>query len=546
MSKINDKANDKAKITKREVKEQGYDEVPYVSYPFSYATPNSLRSVAKLFAIDAPRLENCRVLEMGSSEGTNLLKFAIDYPNAEVIGIDLSKIQVDNGIAKIKEMGLKNYTLKHMSITDLDEKMGKFDYIICHGVYSWVPDFVQDAILGKCNELLTDKGLAFVSCNVNPGWNMQHTIRDLMLFHSKNFSNIQDQIQQARLALDFICDALEGSDTPYARFMSNVAQDLRTKKDNYLRHEYLADENKPCYFHEFAAELHKHNLQYIGDTDIQRLFLGNLPTKARDALSTVNDVIKTGQYTDFISNTTFRCNVIAKANVVPNREITPDRITDLLFHGEIAAAKKITKDDIMSSDLIEFYAKNIRDLSIKVNLPIAKALMHSLMNAIEPLTLDEIMTIIAEDFPELKSDIKQQMPVLANTISRLIFAGYLGYFADKPKFTSKLSDKPKIHDVNLYRLKKDQYDDSYLWVTTGSNDMAKLEDMYHNILPLFDGNNTQEQIIEKIFEAFKSGKLQAQQEGNKNVDDQELLKKFSAELFEQISRLLLNNWLLVS
>ena len=41
-----------------------------------------------------------------------------------------------------------------LRIADIDASFGKFDYIICHGVYSWVPSAVQEAILRVCSENL--------------------------------------------------------------------------------------------------------------------------------------------------------------------------------------------------------------------------------------------------------------------------------------------------------------------------------------------------------------------------------------------------------
>ena len=100
-----------------------------------------------------------------------------------IVGIDLSKVQIDAGLANIKALGLKNIELKHCSITDIDESFGKFDYIICHGVFSWVPEFVREKILEISNKNLIENGIAYISYNTLPGWNMVRTIREMMAYH---------------------------------------------------------------------------------------------------------------------------------------------------------------------------------------------------------------------------------------------------------------------------------------------------------------------------------------------------------------------------
>lgn len=92
------------------------------------------------------------------------------YPNVEVIGIDYSSVQVEQGQQLIKSLKLEDRVqLICQSITDIDKDIGLFDYIICHGVYSWVPTEVQDAIITTIQNHLTLNGVAYVSYNVYPG-----------------------------------------------------------------------------------------------------------------------------------------------------------------------------------------------------------------------------------------------------------------------------------------------------------------------------------------------------------------------------------------
>ena len=153
-----------------------YDEVPYQSYPYAESQPENLRTIGLLFGMNAPEIKTARILELGCAEGGNLIPHAVRYPKATFVGVDLSKVQIDAGNVYIKSLGLKNIELKNCSILDIDEKYGKFDYIICHGVISVVSDFVGETILEIASKNLSDNGIAYISYNTLPGWNMIRTI----------------------------------------------------------------------------------------------------------------------------------------------------------------------------------------------------------------------------------------------------------------------------------------------------------------------------------------------------------------------------------
>ncbi|AGJ01416.1 unknown [Rickettsia prowazekii str. Madrid E] len=234
-----------------------YDEVPYPPFTFSHTYPPYLRTIGKLFGLNPPPLETAKILDIGCGVGVNLLNFAETYPKSQSLGVDLSKTQIEIGKKTISDAKIKNVRLKALSILDLDESYGKFDYIVCHGVYSWVSKEVQDKILEVLNKLLNPNGIAFISYNTLPGWNMQNTIREMMMFHSESFNTSHDKLQQSKLLLKFINDSLENSTTPYANFLREEAKLISTYADSYVLHEYLGEINTGTYFHQFIEKAQK-------------------------------------------------------------------------------------------------------------------------------------------------------------------------------------------------------------------------------------------------------------------------------------------------
>ncbi len=521
---------------------KSYDNIPYVSYPFEYTRPENLKSIALLFGVKAPKLETARILELGCAEGGSLFRFASTYPKSYTLGVDLSKVEIEHGQEKIKKFGLKNLELKNMSITDLNDSYGKFDYIICHGVYSWVPDFVKKSILEVSKKLLNKNGVAFVSYNTLPGWNMVGTVRELMMYHANNFQTEQDKITQGKSVLNFLKDALGDAKTPHAKFMAEAANMMANKEDNYIRHEYLAEENKAFYFHEFIADAKKHDLEYLGDTDLHRMFIGNLAPNAAEKLGAINDIVKTEQYIDFIRNTQFRCTLLCHKDTNIIRNINYDRVKDLYIAVILNPELPETQELLTSNNPVKFFVNGSNDIHLTAGNPHLKAVMYTLAeNKNNPMLIAEIINLAQKKVPNItKKDLEA---FFVNEIARLIFSGYFKIFSDKPIFKYEISDKPKISDYALFEANLTRHN-GRIWITNQINSMLNLTDYHVHALKLLDGKHTKAEIAQEIVQKIKDGVITAQ-ENNQNITDEKRLNYVATEIVDQLLEYLKINYALI-
>src|SRR5262249_14504487 len=155
-----------------------YDEVPYDSLPFAESHPDTLATVATLLGMTPAPVTRCRVLELGCAGGGNLIPMAWALPESHFLGIDLSQRQIADGHQAVAAMDLANIELRHASIMDVDSSFGAFDYILAHGVYSWVPAEVQEKTLEICRRNLASQGVAYISFNSYPGWRGLRILRE--------------------------------------------------------------------------------------------------------------------------------------------------------------------------------------------------------------------------------------------------------------------------------------------------------------------------------------------------------------------------------
>ncbi|MEL7449215.1 MAG: methyltransferase regulatory domain-containing protein [Pseudomonadota bacterium] len=306
-----------------------YDEIPYDSHAFPGTHPDQMALMARLFSVDTAPVSNCRVLELGCAAGGNLVPMAHSLPGSTFVGLDLSERQIADGQAMIDALGVSNVRLEARDVLSIDKSFGTFDYIICHGVYSWVPPAVQEKILAVCSENLAENGLAYVSYNTLPGWHLRGTVRDMMQYHAARFTDSAKRIEQSRALLDFLIGALPEDGSAYSRLLHDELHIIKDRADNYLFHEHLEDHNEPLYFNEFARRAGKSGLRFLSENYLSQMVPNQFSPEVGQTLSDIaSDLTHMEQYMDFLRGRMFRCSLLCHETVEPNRVVTRDRLMD--------------------------------------------------------------------------------------------------------------------------------------------------------------------------------------------------------------------------
>ena len=342
-----------------DVQQTIYSELGYKSMPFPYTTPATLEAYAALVGISAPNPKTARVLELGATYGGNIISQALFNHDATFVGIELSQEQVEKGNEVIANAGLTNVSLVQSDIASIGSEIGTFDYIIAHGVYSWVDDGVKDALLRLIDEHLAEDGIAYISYNTYPGWHTMDEVRQLMMFSNRDKTqfNHKEKVLHGKTIGSIVgsqilkYDNLKERNSKFLGALRSVMQ----KDEYYVGHDHLEPNNDPVYFYQFNDHLGAHNLAYLCDADLTLSMVRSFDADIADTLDklALNDHVAQEQYLDFMLDTTFRKSIICKAkhaesvtydmgnpelvNSVPMRTIINSFTYTILFNEEALA-----------------------------------------------------------------------------------------------------------------------------------------------------------------------------------------------------------------
>lgn len=471
-----------------------YDEVPYTSQPFPQTHPDNLATVATLFGMCPPPVERCRVLELGCAAGGNLIPLAATLPQGHFVGIDLSGRQIDEGRRVVNALRLRNIELRRLSILDVGDELGEFDYIICHGVFSWVPAPVRDRILAVIKERLAPNGVAFVSYNTYPGWHLPGVARAMMRFHADRFAEPAVRVRQARAVLEFLTAAMPPENDGYGGGLHRELQLLRKVPDHYLFHEYLAEVNTPVYFHEFNALAEGHELQYLGEAAFLEMLTDHLAPGVAETLRLLAPgLVQTEQYLDFLRNRRFRQTLLCHRGVPLNRAPAPERLERMYV---ASAFRPVSARPDLGAGAVEEF-RSPRGLPVTAGEPLVKAALLHLAEA-WPAALPfgdltaAALALLGREYGPVPSADTPLPRLLLPSLLKCAAPGAVEFRLTPPRLVVEISEHPRATALARYQAT------AGVPVVSLRHQVVALDTLDRRILQHLDGSRDRRQLLQLL------------------------------------------------
>jgi len=476
-----------------------YDAVPYPSYTHPQTHPDRLAVIGSLFGLNPAPVTQSRVLELGCGNGSNLIPMACGLPKSEFVGIDLADQPIALGRRTISELGLTHVRLLHGSVTDFDAAGRKFDYILAHGLFSWVPAQVREHVFALCRECLAPQGIAFISYNAMPGSHLRNMLREMMLFHVRGLDSPQERVQQTKAFVKFMADAQDTNDE-YRLWIKAELNHVLSHEEGHLYHDELADISDSFYFTQFIQQAGTHGLKYLGEADYFEMFDYGFKDSARETLKQLgqNRILRE-QYLDFLKCRRFRQTLLCHTEAPAKTEPSPEKIPSFFIASSAKCANG--ENDLRPGSTVAY--ATTKGAKCATDFPLGKAAL-SLLSAIDPhpLPFDELLHKAANTLTQAGIATENESE-LAEKFSAFLLdlygAGVVEFRTKAPAIARTISERPEVSPLTRWQVQQGQF------VTSQFHVAVKIEDEIGRcLLSSLDGTLDRPALLEKLWQLLKS------------------------------------------
>lgn len=514
-----------------------YDTVLYPGYAMEQAHPDRLATLATLFGMTPADVSHCRVLELGCGDGLHLISIALGLPETACVGIDLAATGLSQGQSVIRELGLKNVTLRQLNLMNIGRDFGQFDFIIAHGIYSWVPPEVRDKLLVICQENLAANGVAYVSYNAYPGSHLRDMVREMMRYHVGEFTDPTQRVEQARGLIKFLAEAGTESSL-YQMILQKELERITTFRDSSLYHDDLAEHNTPVYFSQFMKHAKQHGLQYLAEANFVEMQTGVFPPEVVEMLKHLADsLIAQEQYLDFLTCRRFRQTLLCHADHELDYRPRPAKMAH--FHIASPIYPAATSIELSSHDVMTFVGP--KNAAIKTDNPLLQAAIVALGEVWPQAVHFHSLLATARqacgyDGAQGGADLDEDTRVLSDMLGDMLLRAYAGGVVELHVHPPRFVLQPGEHPVAspLARLQSRQGNR----VTTLHHRTISLEDpMSRYFLQLLDGTRNRTALLDDLTAFVASGGTTVQKDGEPVEALQAVRQRLASQLEQKLAEL---------
>lgn len=191
--------------------------------------------------------------ELGCGMGINLLIAAATNPEGYFVGVDFNQHHLTIARAAVRSIGLQNIHFVQADFSQFaQENHFYFDFIACHGTWSWIAEPQQKNILHIVTQSLKPGGIFYLHYMCHPGATRLIPVQKILNdFAHQTIGTSVEKIQQGMLSLQQLVRAGIFVDQP---LIEKQVEALAKKDLHYLAHEFLTDNWNP----QHSSAVHQH------------------------------------------------------------------------------------------------------------------------------------------------------------------------------------------------------------------------------------------------------------------------------------------------
>jgi SAM-dependent methyltransferase len=340
-------------------------EVPYTREFFRFQTPLQISFAAMCNGLGAPDpASSFDYIDLGCGEAITLLILAACHPQARFVGIDMNPAHIETATAMARAAGLDNLEFEVAQFDDYAERTTRrFDYIAAHGIYTWVNEEARCSVRKVVAQTLKPGGLFYLCHYVRPGADRTKALYDLIQASMED----HDQLPIVARIRATIADlrALQAADEPIFKMYSDLdddLEDLETRDDRYLAHEFGNKHFEPLTFAHVARDLVAQGLMFAGSTRVDRnRAVNRIGAAALDHLKGLDETTLEVRMS-YLAEEAFRWDVFARSDAPRPQEPALREIGGHLGFGHSDSRRKMPRTETHGQRKIIFDTPEIQTL----------------------------------------------------------------------------------------------------------------------------------------------------------------------------------------
>jgi methyltransferase-like protein len=421
--------------------------------------------------------------------------------------------------------------MRQLDLLQTPAELGPFDYIIAHGLYSWVAEPVRDKLLAVCGAHLTENGVAYVSYNVYPGSHFRDLTRRMMRYHAAKFSDPDQKVHQARALIKVLAESKKQEPEPYHQILQQELDRALTRSDAALFHDDLNAINQPVYFHEFIEHARRHGLQYLSEASLRAMPVSSFRSNVIEQLNKLDptDVVTREQYNDFLMCRAFRQTLVCPNKISLYQAHPSERVARLRCAADLRCEASLA--DLRSASPVMF--KNPAGSELAPDRPLVKTALARL-GAVWPqsVAFDDLVNSVRS---ELGNDISGQDNTdqqLSEALLQAHLADYVEFHAYQAPFVTSVSEQPMASALARLQLQRG------IAISTLRHQSIKVEGaLSRNLILLLDGTRDRSALLCDLGGLVKSGEATFSVDGTPIYDPDLALAELSQGLEKNLADL---------
>lgn len=475
--------------------------IGYQGKPFPGTHPDRLATLGRLYGLRTAAPERCRVLELGCGDGANLLPMAAELPDAEFVGIELNGARVAAGAAWARELGLRNVQLEARDLTQVGDEYGTFDYVIAHGVYSWVTAPVRDHVLRLCRQRLNPEGVAFMSFNSLPGWHFFAYLRDLAQLVRKQSAAVSgnELLKRVRALANLFAAEQPAGDVQGAH-LQQLLRRLETTSDYLIVFDYLSEQCHPVTLTDFDTHAKANGLRYVCDAHYFEQSWRSLTPRSRSAVAqATNEALTREAFADVFTARPFRRALLCH-DEAPELALQPAAIQDFQILGALQR-DPVAPEALFDSRAVSF--TTTRGGSLSTSAPAVKVALDAVSQRWpSSISFAELVEVTGQRLSLATTE--KVAEALQSALLELYAAGAVDFRITPPRCAQTPGERPLAASLARAQATRGEM------VTNQHHDFTRLRDeLSRQLFTRLDGCRNRSQLVDELLPLAKSGALGA-------------------------------------